>query len=262
MSYYNEFPEYVTVAEKKARAQKSLEKLKKKSPDITPVTINGRMLARTWWGKAWNDNLESYADYSNRIGRGRTYVRHGAVLDLKIAPGKIAALVQGSDAKPYRIDIAIKPLNKKTWETITKACEGKIDSLPELLDGKFPKALTELFTARGNGLFPAPKEISLNCSCPDWANMCKHVAAVLYGVGARLDENPSLFFVLRDVNIDELVSRAVTQKSETLIKKSRRKSGRVIASDDISAMFGIEMEAVSEEGGKKKKSSGPKVKKK
>lgn len=237
------FHEYVTVAEKKARNQKAIEKLRKKDPGITPVVINGRKLAKTWWGKAWNDNLERYSDYSNRIGRGSSYVRQGALLDLKIAPGSITALVQGSERKPYLIDIAIQPLSKDTWDIITKACEGKIESLQELIEGRFPKALDELFTDKGKGLFPAPKEISLNCSCPDRVNMCKHVAAVLYGIGARLDDNPALFFVLRNVNIDELVSRAISQKSETLLKKSGRKSSRVIDNDDISAMFGIDMEA-------------------
>ncbi|HUW64584.1 MAG TPA: SWIM zinc finger family protein [Spirochaetia bacterium] len=265
MSYYD-YPVYVSVAEKKARAQKSIEKLRKKSPDITPIMIQGRKLARTWWGIAWNDNLESYSDYANRIGRGRSYVRHGAVLDLKISAGKIAALVQGSVAKPYTICIEIQALSKNTWETITKACEGKIDSLQELIEGKFPKGLAELFTARGEGLFPAPKEISLKCSCPDWAIMCKHVAAVLYGVGARLDENPALFFVLRNVNIDELVSKVIAQKSESLLGKSGRRSSRVIDDDDIGAMFGIDMEegqvkasrkAAKKEDGVKKRAGRP-----
>lgn len=241
MSYDNGFPKYVTAAEKKAKAEKSLNKLKKKNPDITPIIIKGRKLATTWWGKAWNDNLESYADYENRIDRGRSYVRNGAVLDLKITPGKVTALVQGSEKKPYQIDIVIASLRKDTWETIIKACEGKIDSLTELIEGKFPKALAELFTAHGKVLFPAPKEISLKCSCPDWAAMCKHVAAVLYGIGARLDENPSLFFDLRSVNMNELISKAIIQKSETLLGKSGRKSSRVIENDDISAMFGIDM---------------------
>ena len=242
MSYYDGFPEYVTVAEKRARAQRAVENLRKKLPDIAPIVIAGRKLARTWWGQAWNDNLERYSDYANRIDRGRSYVRAGAVLDLKITPGKVAALVQGSGAKPYKVDIAIQPLDKTTWESITKACEGKIGSLQELLDGKLPQALAELFTEKGKGLFPAPKQISLHCSCPDWAIMCKHVAAALYGVGARLDENPGLFFVLRDVFVDELVAKAIAEKSEALLKKSGRKSSRVIANDDLSAMFGIDMD--------------------
>ena len=246
MRYHYGYFEYVSVAEKKVRNQKAIEKLRKKNPDIAPVVISGKKLAATWWGIAWNDNLESYSDYANRMGRGRSYVRHGAILDLQIAPAKITALIQGSEKKPYEITIAIKPLTKAAWEQITKACEGKIESLQELIDGKFPKALSELFTARGVGLFPAPKEITLGCSCPDYATMCKHVAAALYGVGARLDENPALFFILRNVNIDELVSKAIVQKSETLLKKSAKKSGRVIEEDDISDMFGIEMEVENE----------------
>ncbi|MFZ3172641.1 MAG: SWIM zinc finger family protein [Carboxydocellales bacterium] len=243
MAYYNGFPEYVPVAEKKQQAQKSIEKLKKKNPDIAPVIISGRKLARTWWGKSWNDNLERYSDYANRIGRGRSYVRHGAVLDLQITPGNISALVQGSGRKPYQVNITIQPLLKGVWEAITQACAGKIDSLPELIEGKFPKALAELFMVQGKGLFPAPKEISMKCSCPDWANMCKHVAAVLYGVGARLDENPELFFVLRNVKIEDLISETINQKSRTLLEKSNTKSGRVIDDTDISSMFGIELEA-------------------
>ena len=242
MSYYNYFPKYVSVAEKREGALKVLEKLRKKNPDISPVIITGKKIATTWWGKSWNDNLESYSDYSNRIGRGRSYVRNCAVLDLKITNGNIIALVKGSETKPYKINISIEPLSKDVWETIAKDCAGKIDSLEELIEGKFPKTLGDLFTAKGNGLFPTPKEITLNCSCPDWANMCKHVAAVLYGVGARLDDEPALFFVLRNVNIGELISETINKKSETLLEKSKAKSGRVIKDNDISDIFGIEIE--------------------
>jgi len=236
------YKKQATVAEKIERNQSAIEKLRKKNPGIEPVVISGRKLALTWWGNAWNNNLERYSDYENRIGRGSSYVRHGAVLDLKIAPGRVTALVQGSRKKPYDVDVTIEPLSKKSWDSIIKSCEGKIESLQELIDGKFPKELEELFTAKGTGLFPAPKEISFSCSCPDWASMCKHVAAVLYGIGARLDSNPGLFFVLRDANIDDLISKAITQKSETLLKKSDKKSSRAINNDDISAMFGIDME--------------------
>ncbi len=259
MSHHYGFFEYVTVAEKQARNRKAIEKLRKKNPHIAPVVISGKRLAATWWGKAWGDNLESYSDYANRMGRGRSYVRHGAILDLQITPAKITALVQGSENKPYEINIAIKPLNKDAWKKIAEACEGKIESLQELMEGGFPKALNELFTAKGKGLFPAPGEITLQCSCPDYATMCKHVAATLYGVGARLDEDPGLFFVLRDVNMDDLVSKAIAQKSETLLKKSGRRSSRIIDSDDILGMFGIEMEVEKpemKEGIAKKKVAG------
>jgi len=241
MAYYSGFPEYVTVAEKRQKAQKSVEKLRKKNPDICPVIIAGTKIAKTWWGKSWNNNLESYSDFANRIGRGRSYVRHGAVLDLKITQGEIRALVQGSASRPYQVTISIQPLSNAVWQVITKNCAGKIDSLQELIVGKFPKALAEVFTAKGKGLFPASKEISLQCSCPDGANMCKHVAAVLYGVGARLDDDPTLFFVLRKVKVDDLISEAISQKTETLLKKSKAKSRRIIEDTDIADMFGLEM---------------------
>ena len=241
MAYYSGFPEYVTVAEKRQKAQKSVEKLRKKNPDICPVIIAGTKIAKTWWGKSWNDNLESYSDFANRIGRGRSYVRHGAVLDLKITQGEIRALVQGSASRPYQVTISIQPLSNAVWQVITKNCAGKIDSLQELIVGKFPKALAEVFTAKGKGLFPASKEIRLQCSCPDGANMCKHVAAVLYGVGARLDDDPTLFFVLRKVKVDDLISEAISQKTETLLKKSKAKSRRIIEDTDIADMFGLEM---------------------
>jgi uncharacterized Zn finger protein len=241
MGFYGGFQPYVPVAEKRKNAEKAVEKLKKKNPDVSPVVITGRNLVKNWWGKSWNKNLESYADYSNRISRGRSYVRNGAVLDLKIEEGNIIALVQGSRTKPYKVEISIKPLPKDAWEAIINQCLGTIQSIEELIEGKFPKALSDLFTAKGKGLFPSPKEITLNCSCPDWAIMCKHVSAVLYGVGSRLDDNPELFFVLRKVNINDLISEAINKKTQGLLEKSKTKGRRVIEESDISDMFGIDM---------------------
>ncbi len=249
MSYYGGFQEYVPVAEKRKRAEKTIEKLKKKNTDISPVIIEGRNIAKTWWGKSWNDNLESYSDYSNRIGRGRSYVRHGAVLDLKINVGNISALVQGSAKKPYEVEINIKAISQEIWSTIAKECAGKIDSLEEIMEGKFPKAMADLFTTKGKGLFPTPKEITMECSCPDWAVMCKHIAAVLYGVGARLDDDPTLFFTLRNVNINDLIKETVSKKSQQLLKKSEVKSRRILDDTDIFGMFGIQMETEGKEAG-------------
>ena len=242
MGYWGYYPPYVTVAEKKAKAAKKLKQLKKKNPDIKPILIEGTAIARTWWGKSWNHNLERYADYSNRIGRGRSYVRHGAVLDLQIDSGRVESLVQGTRSKPYSVSVKIKAVNKKTWQDIKAVCEGKLDSLQELLAGKFPKALGEIFMAQGKGLFPSPKEIELSCSCPDWAYMCKHVAATLYGIGTRLDEEPGLFFKLRKVKMKDLVTQAVEDKTRKLLKKAKKKTARVIAESDLADVFGIDME--------------------
>jgi len=241
MSYWG-YPRYISVGEKRAKAAKKLKQLKKKNPDIKPIIIEGRTIARTWWGKAWNHNLERYADYRNRIGRGRSYVRHGAVLDLQISPGQVESLVQGTRSKPYSVIIKIKGINKKIWQNIKAACADRLDSLPELLAGKFPKALGEIFTAQGQGLFPSPEEIEFNCSCPDWAYMCKHVAATLYGIGARLDNSTSLFFKLRKVNVDDLIQQTITDQSYNLLKTAEKTTSKMIAESDLSGMFGIDME--------------------
>ena len=187
---YGGYSKNVSAAEKKEKANSSIAKLKKKDPNIEPINIEGRTLAKSWWGKAWNLNLESYADYENRIARGKSYVRNNMVLDLKINKGKVMAKVQGSRAKPYDVEILIDELSDKKWEYVTSLCNHSIDSLEQLIEGKFPKELDVLFKEKKYGIFPSPKEIHFNCSCPDWASMCKHVAAVLYGIGARLDSNP------------------------------------------------------------------------
>jgi len=239
---YSDFPAYVSVGEKRAKAKKGLEKLRKKNPSIKPVRIEGRTISTSWWGKSWNKNLEGYADYENRIGRGRSYVRTGAVLDLQILPGEVTALVQGSRARPYSVVIQISEIAPATWKALKNACAGKLDSLPELLAGKFPKALGELFTERGKGLFPSPREIHFSCSCPDYASMCKHVAAALYGVSARLDTEPGLFFTLRKVKVEDLVSETVKGTSEELLNRAKKKSTRVMEEADLSALFGIQLD--------------------
>ena len=173
-----------------------------------PIVLEGRSIANTFWGKAWCKNLESYSDYSNRLPRGRTYVRNGSVIDLKMAAGEITALVSGSSI--YKVKIAIAKVVANKWNKIVDECAGKIDSLIELLQGKFSKAVMEIITDPKKGLFPDPKEIKLSCSCPDWADMCKHVAAVLYGVGARLDNRPEELFMLRQADHIELIAKAGT----------------------------------------------------
>jgi uncharacterized Zn finger protein len=238
MSYYG-YPTYVSVAEKKAKALKTLNKLKAKNPDIQPIVIEGRTLTKTWWGKAWNQNLESYADYSNRIARGKSYVRNNAVLDLKIMKGEVKALVMGSSSKPYAVTVLIDRLEKEKWDRVIALCNHRIDSLEKLMEGKFPKELEALFIEKKYGLFPSPKEIHFDCSCPDWASMCKHVAAVLYGIGVRLDMNPMLFFELRDIDSIELVKKSMKKKLDNMLKNADKISERKIADKDVFDLFGI-----------------------
>lgn len=241
--FYDGYPTYVPVAEREEKALKTVARLKKSRPDLAPVSLQTNSLARTWWAKAWNKNLESYADYAYRISRGRSYVRHRAVVHLGLKTGQVEALVQGSQRHPYEVRVDIKALPKDTWAALVDSCAGQIDSLAELIEGRFPKALSELFTAKGSGLFPTPQEIRMSCSCPDGAHMCKHVAAVMYGIGVRLDESPNLLFSLRGVEIEALISTAISEKSERLLQKSGRRSARVL-DDDVSTLFGIELEDV------------------
>jgi uncharacterized Zn finger protein len=246
MAYWG-FPRYVPVAEKRAKAEKKLAALRKRHGNVSPVFIEGSALAHTWWGKSWNRNLERYADYSNRIGRGRSYVRHGAVLDLQIGAGEVRALVQGSQADPYSVSVTIRGMNRDTWKHIQGTCQGRLGSLAELLAGRLPEDLADLFMEKGRGLFPSPAEIRFDCSCPDWASMCKHVAATLYGIGARLDEDPLLFFTLRKLDVESLLSEVVTAKTSEWIARSRHKSSRVLEDTDISGVFGIEVDDTSQE---------------
>jgi len=244
MRYDDYYPPYVPVAERRAKAEKTLQQLRQKQPNITPVIIAGTSLATTWWGKSWNSNLERYADYSNRIGRGRSYVRHRAILDLQLSPGNVTAMVQGSSAQPYDVVINVDTLSTGNWTLIREACAGRFDSLSELLAGKFPQALKDLFFEKGVGLFPSPREIHFDCSCPDWASMCKHVAAALYGVGVRLDDDPSLFFTLRGINMDDIITQTVTDTAQTLLHKAGRQSQHMLKDVDLGDVFGIQMDDI------------------
>ena len=242
MSRYSFYPPYVPVAERKRKAAAAAKKLSAKSGRaLAPVTLATKKIAATFWGKAWCDNLEAYSDYANRLPRGRSYVRNGSVIDLQITNGKVEALVQGSDL--YKIAIGFKPLAPKRWADFKARSAGKVTNLLDLLQGRLSKEILADLTAKGAGLFPAPKEIELGCSCPDWADMCKHVAAVLYGVGARLDEKPELFFTLRGVKMEELLS-AATATATTPIAGATA-PGQGLEDAALSEIFGVEIEAAA-----------------
>lgn len=243
MSWYrnSRFPRYVPVAERRQKAAREAEKLKKKGQTMQPVIIAGRIIANTFWGKAWCQNLESYSDFENRLPRGRTYVRNGSVIDLSVAAGEIKALVSGSSI--YKITISIKPIVLEKWNQLVKECAGKIDSLIELLQGKFSKSIMEIITRAEQGLFPHPDEIKLNCSCPDYAYMCKHIAAVLYGIGARLDEKPEDLFLLRKVDHAELIAHA---GKSTLSQITDSATPQTLDHDDLSALFGIDIDGTND----------------
>ena len=237
MGWYYNYRPYVSVAKRRQQAQHEMEKRRKRGLPVSPVAIAGRTIAHTFWGKAWCDNLESYSDFANRLPRGRTYVRNGSVVHLEIQPGKISALVSGSEL--YTVEITITALSDSHWNCLKSECSGQIGSLVELLQGRLSKSVMDLVTQRDKGLFPKPAEIKMKCSCPDWAGMCKHIAAVMYGIGARLDEKPELLFVLRKVDHLELIAGAVDGAPVAKVGKSRGK--KTIATSDLADVFGIEM---------------------
>lgn len=234
---YEYWKSHVPAAERRAQVEKAVTKAKKAGQDMRPVRIEGRAIVKTFWGKAWCDNLEAYSDFENRLPRGRTYVRNGSVIDLKIEPGKVCALVMGSSL--YKIEIGITAVLDTHWKLLAKECTGSIASLVELLQGKLSKAVMERICQPKTGLFPAPRDIQLGCSCPDWAMMCKHVAAVLYCVGARLDAQPELLFTLRQVDANDLVTQAAELPVKTRKTPARSK---VLDDSQLADVFGIVMD--------------------
>jgi len=223
-----DWPQYTSVAERRRKAQAAAAEL----ADASPVIIQGTQIGKTFWGKSWCANLERYSDYHNRLPRGRNYVRSGCVVDLRIQPGSVKALVSGSML--YKVQVKISPVPAEQWRRVCRDCAGAIDSLVELLEGRFSKQTMERLCKEGTGLFPLPSEMRFACSCPDSARMCKHVAAVLYGIGARLDEKPELLFELREVNQQDLITHA---GAPAVVPAS----AKLLHSSNLSELFGIDI---------------------
>jgi uncharacterized Zn finger protein len=225
---------YVSVTARRRQAARLLSGLKKAGRVVSPVEIEGRRITTTFWGTAWCENLERYSDYANRLPRGRTYVRNGSVIDLQVSPGKVTALVSGSEVYEVNVEVATVPATQ--WRALRRDCTGAIDSVVELLQGRLSAGVMARVCAPRTGLFPGPKEIAFRCSCPDWAGMCKHVSAVLYGIGARLDSRPDLLFLLRSVDPQDLIAKA---DSGLRSRKARRE--KVLDAGNLSEIFGIDI---------------------
>ncbi|MDB6152672.1 MAG: zinc finger, SWIM-type, partial [Chthoniobacteraceae bacterium] len=238
MSWDYNYPLYVSAAEKRDRCEKAAKTLAQKGRKLAPICIEGRTIARSFWGKAWCDNLESYSDYASRLPRGRAYARNGSILDLQVCEGLVTALVQGSEL--YNVKIKVAPVDAVDWADLKRECAGHVSSLIDLLQGKLSAQVMGMISRRGGGLFPEPSEIKLSCSCPDSASMCKHVAAALYGIGARLDHNPELIFKMRGVDHLELVSEA----TKSISTGSTTTDADTLADSDLSDIFGLEINPV------------------
>ncbi len=232
------FYEQPSAEQIKRNVGETAKKARAKGKIMHPVKVEGRVIAHSWWGSAWCENLERYADYDNRLERGRRYLRTGAVVDLQIEKGRVLARVQGRKKTPYRIEIRISPVNEQRLQRIMEECGTQIDHLDRLLKGDFPKEMKEIFLGE-EGLFPTPKEIGFSCSCPDWALMCKHVAAVLYGIAVRLDEDPLLFFVLRGIDVERFIQVTLENSVESMLANADADSDRIIREADWEELFGL-----------------------
>lgn len=228
--------QYEDARERKDKIQRQIEKRRKRGErfEALAAPAGKQKLCTTFWGQSWCQNLESYQDYETRLPRGRSYLRQGNVYNLEIEPQSIRAVVAGSEL--YETSVNIQPLPKKRWQEIVAEGTGQVGSMLDLLAGKLGDDLMRMLTDHERGLFPKPKEIRFDCSCPDHAEMCKHVAAVLYGVGVLLDTKPDLLFTLRGVDQAELLSHA----SSTAITDLSATAGD-LAGTDLSALFGIDL---------------------
>ena len=240
--YWNDTTVYSqpSAEELRRKALESVSSAKKKGRIYEPVTVRTKKgpICESWWGKAWCDNLERYADYASRLERGRSYVRSGTVVDLQIHDGHVEARVQGRRKTPYKVEVRIGRLTEEKCQLIIGRCNQKISSIEKLVSGEFPEELKDIFTEQG-GLFPHPREISFNCSCPDWAVMCKHVAAVMYAIGVKFDENPFYFFMLRGIDVDRFIDVALENRGETMLEHADVESDRIMKDADLSALFGV-----------------------
>ena len=232
------YPPYVPVGVRRARAARETRDLRARGVAVQPVELRGRTIARSFWGRRWCEHLESFSDYANRLPRGRTYVRNGSVCHLAIDAGGVEAMVAGSVL--YHVVVRIQRLKQPAWKAIKAACAGQIGSVLELLQGRLSDRVMEVVTDRDAGLFPQPGEIKLACDCPDWATMCKHAAAVLYGVGSRLDDSPELLFRLRGVDEAELIAADLTLPRGAA-------TADTLADADLGSIFGIDLDADAQE---------------
>ncbi|MBR3225787.1 MAG: hypothetical protein IKF78_10765 [Atopobiaceae bacterium] len=238
---YGGYYKQPTMAELKQKARVSSTQLERRGHTLSPVVVEGRTIARTWWGKAWVSNLERYADFSNRVGRGKRYVRAGCVIDLQVHGSRIDAVVQGSRKKPYDVSVYIAPMEEGDFAALLERCSARADSLEALVAGDFPQEMKDQLTAGRDGIFPAPTQIRFDCSCPDSARMCKHIAAAIMAVAPQLDTNPLLLFELRGIDTQDLVKRSVEQKLDLMLSNADTPSPRIldVSDDELTRLFGV-----------------------
>lgn len=223
--------------EHKEHLQRQIDRRLKRGETLQVLTApsGSKKLCTTFWGQAWCRNLEAYQVYDARLPRGRSCLRQGKLFNLEISAGRISALVAGADL--YEASVHIQPLSQERWQEITHAATSRAPSMLDLLAGRLGDDLMQLLTDPEHGLFPSPKEIRFDCSCPDYADLCEHTAAVLYGTGLKLDADPALLFTLRQVDPAALLASAGSTVTSALPD-----TGGDLSGSDLSALFGIDLQ--------------------
>jgi uncharacterized Zn finger protein len=177
------------------------------------IKAQSKKFGQTWWASKWLDALERLVD-SARLGRGRSYARSGQVLNIDITPGRVESRVQGSRPAPYKVQIEINPLSNKEWDKVADAMASQALFAAKLLSGEMPQDIEVAFKQVGVNLFPASRgDLETECSCPDWSNPCKHIAAVYYLLGEQFDADPFLIFRLRGKSKDDIMALLRARRS-------------------------------------------------
>ncbi len=201
----------------------------------TPIPVKNGIKAKskrgdigeTWWSKRWIEVLKSF-NMGARLTRGRSYARRGQVISIDIEPGIVRAKVQGSRPRPYSVKIQLRPFSDKVWERVIDAMASKAIFAAKLLAGEMPKNIEEAFEEAGVSLFPKTKrDLITDCSCPDWANPCKHIAAVYYLLAEQFDEDPFLIFRFRGRNREQIISALRKKRTSAAKAQSAGAAGTV-----------------------------------
>jgi len=186
----------------------------------------------TWWAKRWISALERLG-WSNRLQRGRTYARQGNVLEVKVRPGRIDARVQGSRKRPYRVTIHIEPLSDSDWDKAASAMAERALFAARLLAGEMPENIEDAFVQCDTQLFPrSEQDIDMSCTCPDWANPCKHIAAVFYTLGTEFDRDPFLLLLLRGMSREHLLAALREKRAQAAAASAEASAARARADGD------------------------------
>ncbi len=203
------------------------EQLLAAGESLNPVVSRSRKLATRFWGSAWMRHLAVCESGGLCLAPGRTLLRHGCVLDIRVAPGLVSAKVSAEEL--YEIELRLAPPDEERVEALATLCAGKIDSLLSLLEGRVDEALLQQLCDPDNGLLPDARDWHISCSCPDWSDPCPHAAAAMYALGVLLDSQPELLFTLRSID------------SASLLRKPEHTSDAFDAAT-LSATFGIDLE--------------------